>query len=386
MNEAIEKKTLTLEELSSLIGKLNHVCYIIPDARHFMNNLRQMERLARRIGKVKLTRRTLDDLILWLEFLTSAEKGISINRIIFRKPSLVTFADASEIGICGYSPKTTILWRYQFTPLEAATFTLNTKEYLGQSIDTDFQNKMDNNTGDFPCILSRGDSSSVVGWLRKSNHDPDDAPIHNEIARWHARNIMKANACNYSQHLEGSKNVIVDSGSHDFHLNDDQLKAMLTSLHPSLPPSRLQVVDLPEKYTSWIASLAQKWPGTRELPKKHIKSTLSAGVAGWTSSTGSTTSTAPSWKENWKCDEYASAVPLCMQCDKATLADISKRSGSTVTLRERPSTMWQRDLWLTVGKAPSSTQQAGPTSTSNARREDTNGKTQPENTKKPSHQ
>ena len=85
VTQTLGAKSVTYQTLSSLIGKLNHVCYIIPDARHFMNNLRQMESIARRKGKVKLSRRTLDDLILWLDFLKSAKAGISINRVIFKK-------------------------------------------------------------------------------------------------------------------------------------------------------------------------------------------------------------------------------------------------------------------------------------------------------------
>ena len=50
----------------------------------------------RRKTKAKLSRRTLDDLKLWLDFLKSARAGISINIIIFRKPTLATSSDSSE--------------------------------------------------------------------------------------------------------------------------------------------------------------------------------------------------------------------------------------------------------------------------------------------------
>ena len=79
------KKKLSYKELSSLIGRLNHVCFVIPDARHFMNNLRKMESIAKRKGAVHPTRQTMEDMDLWLEFLKSAKEGISINRIVFRK-------------------------------------------------------------------------------------------------------------------------------------------------------------------------------------------------------------------------------------------------------------------------------------------------------------
>ena len=110
----------------------------------------------------------------------------------------------------------------------------------------------------YPCILNRSDSTSTVGWLRKSNHDPHDAPIHNEVARFHARNMMARQACNYSQHLPGRLNVIADCLSRDFHLSDDQLISMLTSLHPSLSHTQIKIINLPQKHISWVASLARR--------------------------------------------------------------------------------------------------------------------------------
>ena len=55
-----------------------------------MKNLRRMEYLARFKTKVKLSRGAMDNLELWLSFLESAEKGISINRVVFRKPTITT--------------------------------------------------------------------------------------------------------------------------------------------------------------------------------------------------------------------------------------------------------------------------------------------------------
>ena len=73
------------------------------------------------------------------------------------------------------------------------------------------------------CILNRSDRSSTIGWLRKSNHDPTDAPIHNEVARFHARNMMASNTWNYYQYLPEKLNVMKDSFSQDFHLSNNQI-------------------------------------------------------------------------------------------------------------------------------------------------------------------
>ena len=50
----------------------------------------------------------MDDLSLWLDFLKSAEDGISINIVIFRKPTTITFLDSTGLGIGGLCPKTDI--------------------------------------------------------------------------------------------------------------------------------------------------------------------------------------------------------------------------------------------------------------------------------------
>ena len=87
-------------------------------------------------------------------------------------------------------PFTGIAWRYEFSAPEQNTFTLNCKEYIGSAVDLYIQSKHDKSRNFFPCYLNRSNSTSTIGWLRKSNHDPDKDPIHNMVARWHAFRLM----------------------------------------------------------------------------------------------------------------------------------------------------------------------------------------------------
>ena len=74
--------------MSTLVGQLNHVCYIIPDAWHFMNHLRAIEKLAETKKRpVALSVDAKEDLKLWLNFLASTASGILLNRIVFQKPT-----------------------------------------------------------------------------------------------------------------------------------------------------------------------------------------------------------------------------------------------------------------------------------------------------------
>ena len=138
-----------------------------------MNNLWMMEVLAQRKKKLKLSRQTLDDLILRLVLLKSAKVSISISRVIFRKLTITTFSDSSEIGTGGFCLQTGVGWHNLFTLEDQKAFTLNMKEYITSAIDMEVvQAGIDSNPPPFPCILNRSNCTSTVGWIRKSNHDP----------------------------------------------------------------------------------------------------------------------------------------------------------------------------------------------------------------------
>ena len=49
------RRRVKAKDLQTLIGKLNYVCFVIPDVRYFMNNLHKMEKLARFKEKVRLS-------------------------------------------------------------------------------------------------------------------------------------------------------------------------------------------------------------------------------------------------------------------------------------------------------------------------------------------
>ena len=342
------------KDLKTLVGRLNHVCFVIPDARHFMSRLRALERRAAASNKfATLDDDTRADLALWLNFLHSAKDGISLNRVVFRKPTLQSYSDASEFGIGGYSPSTGVAWRYEFTESQQRAFTLNCKEYLGLVIDSVIQSQHDPSPRPFPCYLHWSDSTSTVGWQRKSNFDYGEMPIHAEIARFHARHMMKANACHYSQHLPGCENIIADCLSRDFHLSDAQLTALLTSLDDSPHTKPLQIVEVPDKLISWISTLELLSPATEGSLKGRSRSTLAAGISGWTSSSESSTQAAPIWTSSTRRQSFASAVRLCMRDDAVTLGSTHALARSSRALPERPSIMWQRPSSQVIGRAPS---------------------------------
>jgi hypothetical protein len=93
------------KELETLIGRLNHTAYIIPNARHFMSRIRkELEAGPRgKRGGRKVGTEALSDLLLWEGFLTHAHNGVSMNLLTTREPDKLCWSDACPYGLGGYS-------------------------------------------------------------------------------------------------------------------------------------------------------------------------------------------------------------------------------------------------------------------------------------------
>jgi hypothetical protein len=345
IENAIAQKSITFDDAQTLVGRLNHVGYIIPSARHFLNRIRRLEFIADKHGSAKIPDDTRKDLQLWIKFLERARKGISINSVIFRRPTSLTISDASEYGIGGYCLNTGQSWRYKFTKQEREVFSLNLKEFIGSVVNGKIFLPLDDSP--YPCLLSIGDSTSAAGWLQKSNFDPNCHPIHAEVAREHAREIMKNNACDYSQHIPGVTNVVADSLSRDFHLSNKQLISMIYTVNPPFLPQQMNILPLPKEIISWIGSLAQKQHKRKVLPERHTKSTIARGVCGWTSNTDATKIT-PIWTDSTLPTKYSSSELSCTLSGLELLTLTANKSQQP--LRERPSVTWQRKLLQVVGQ------------------------------------
>jgi hypothetical protein len=76
-------------DLETLVGWLNHICFVIPVALHFMSRLRWLLHTSRQGRRIRLRPQVLADLQLWLSFLRLAHLGISLNLISFRTPTHV---------------------------------------------------------------------------------------------------------------------------------------------------------------------------------------------------------------------------------------------------------------------------------------------------------
>jgi hypothetical protein len=103
IEKALNTLTISWEEAKTLVGRLNHIGYIIPCARHFLNRIRRLEWTADKHGSAMITLNSSKDLKLWIKFLQRAQRGISINSVVFRVPTTIAVSDSCEYGVGGYS-------------------------------------------------------------------------------------------------------------------------------------------------------------------------------------------------------------------------------------------------------------------------------------------
>jgi hypothetical protein len=362
IHDAMSNPTISWDDAKTLVGRLNHVGYIIPSARHFLNRIRRLEYVANAHGRAMITPSAREDLALWILFLRRARSGLSMNLVVFRLPTTVGITDASEHGIGGYCLLSGRAWRYEFTKTEREAFSLNLKEFIASVVNGKMI--LPHDRCPFPCLLNLGDSSSTTSWLHSSNFDPNLNPMHAEVAREHARVTMQHNACDYSQHLPGLHNVVADCLSRDFHLTNSKLAALLFATKPPYLPPQLTITPLPPTVISWIGSLARNQPKRKVLPDRHTISTLAAGVSGWTSSE-SATSPIPIWTTSSHPGKYSSSELLCTPSAVERL--IHNPNAFQGPLRERPSITWHRPLLQVVGLTQRKTQPGRPTSDSPVR-------------------
>ena len=93
----------TASELKTIIGRLNHVGYILPTARHFLSRLRKLQSAAHFKRQIHITKLVLKYLDLWKTFLHTANKGISMNLLTYRQPTHVYRSNACKHRLGGLS-------------------------------------------------------------------------------------------------------------------------------------------------------------------------------------------------------------------------------------------------------------------------------------------
>ena len=123
------------KQIESTVGRLNHVGYIMPQGRYFLNRIRYLQKRCEKHGPKRVSKLERKDLELWIKFLTRAsQEGINLNLISFTKPDCIIYTDASSHGMGGYNKKTGMAWRFQLPDWMRRAFHINTLEFIAATI------------------------------------------------------------------------------------------------------------------------------------------------------------------------------------------------------------------------------------------------------------
>jgi hypothetical protein len=229
-----------------------------------------------------------------------------------------------------------------------------------------------------PCVLALGDNTSAIGWLYRSSrlNQPHHA-IHLRVARHLAHEIISHNCCLYSQHIQGSKNVIADLLSYDGQgrdkphpiAHDQPDDATLTRRFHNSPvyspqiTSNFNISPLPPDIASWLQHTLQMLEsfvsGALSKPSSPLTELGDAGVGTAEKLDAPLT---PHWTECQTPPATSLEKPSSSDSDtqlgtpRATQSLIaSVRERYYLGLSAKPSASWQRRVGSVSGRAPSTT-------------------------------
>jgi hypothetical protein len=349
----ISSRSSTGDKIQQLVGRLNHVSFVIPAARHFLGRIRHFADTS--FPTTKAIRRTprdvLDDLRLWLDFLEQAKRGISLNILTIREPTTLYRADACKHGIGGFNVFHGRAWRFAIPPDLQNRATLNVLEFFG-SIIGPWVDLLEGRLPEFSCIWSQTDSTTADGWMHKSSFN-DANSAHYTGSRKLAKILIRAKSRLASEWIPGDTNKVADSLSRDTDLSDADLTTVLRLHVPLQLPPNFEIRALPVEISSWLTSLLQKLPDPKQSPNRPVRSQLRLGSAGSLTSARSTSTTPFSHASPQKTDgtsSSASAPPFEMGDFSVASAKAWFKARSKI-----PSAQWHRPFSFTDATTPDST-------------------------------
>ena len=206
-----------------------------------------------------------------------------MNLIAFRKPTHVHRLDSCPFGLGGYSDKG-FAWRFEVPEVLWFRASNNLLEYIA-SIITPWVDMLAERLTRGDCALSMTDSSTSAGWLCKTNFsestdvdaDPVQSSVRIETARLHTTLFLDTGIKEYSPWFPGRENNVADALSRNFDRSDDDLTQILRNTCPSQLPQHFQIVQLPNKISSWLTTLLQKLPMKEQLREAHTRTKLGRG-------------------------------------------------------------------------------------------------------------
>jgi hypothetical protein len=352
--QLLQRKTTNNKDLSSLLGRLEHIAVVIPMFAHYLNNIRALQILAENAKhNVRINQRVKKDLTLSLAFLEKAHLGVSMNLMTFRAPNQIYINDASEHGLGGFATHGRA-WRWHIPPSLQGRAHINLLEFMAQLISI-WIDIIEEVTRPHDCLLGMGDSTAAMGWLRRSNfrqkfETDTEWLVKQDIARKVAELVLQADAVLYRQWFKGEDNVVADSLSRDcFFLPPKAHEKFLAHTIPSQLPQNFSIRPVPAEIVSFISSMLARLPvqQLRCKPQKPSElarletGALSLIVSASKNQYTSTNSPSSSGTYSWQ--------PTHKLCEKhPSLSDLENIWWKAQSVP--PSHMWLRPSGQTTGR------------------------------------
>jgi len=357
LRNVISSRKASIKELEKIIGRLNHAGAACPLTRYFISGPRKALEHWNKIEvntKVKryLPKAALQDLNLWLTcFLPKIHKGISLNLISYRSPTVICWSDACPQGMGGYNNKG-LAWRWEI-PTEYRAFVQkknNILEFIASFTSVWLTILLDL-PEPFSCFLALGDNTSAVSWLHKASVDElENKPLH-MATRKYAETLMNQNCCLYSQHIQGAKNNVADALSRMHNYSPPCLHAYISKNFPSQVPTTFHIVQLPQEISSWLISWLQKVKELKELEKGQQTKKREHGGDGVSTAPSSKTITTSTYKICHQSLEHDSLAPSQRHSEEDNFLDQTKILWEQAQSK-RPWQNWVRSLGQTWGTTP----------------------------------
>ena len=251
-----------------MLGRLENAVQVMVPLGHFLSNIRHMQMIAEIKGhNIKLNKLTREDLALAKKFIDKAELGVSMNLLTFRSPDITYICDASEYGLGGFASHGRA-WTYRIPVHLRDRAHINILEYLAQIISI-WIDILEGTTKSEYCLLSIGDNTSALGWMRRSNfrkkYESDVAwKVKQQLGRKLANLVLDSNTVLYKQWLKGQDNVVADSLSWDnYFLSANTYTQFLQLTVPQQLRRNFVIKPVPKEICCFITLMLQQLPGTQ---------------------------------------------------------------------------------------------------------------------------
>jgi hypothetical protein len=353
IDQCLKTKKTTKGLLETMIGRFNHIGTIIHISRYFLTRLRYRLHQHHKQHKkftIRLAPWDLEDLELWRFFIHNVQsKGVSINNVCITKPTSITYSDACEWGMGGFTTQGHA-WRYFIPSHLQLRGSINLLEFMAAIITIELSINKDTHNSNYPHILAFTDSSSAMGWLYHSTFNPTKYLQHDKIARYLAHLLFINEATLHPEHIPGKNNIIADSLSRDFHLTNKNLISLFYSSQESRNqcPKHIKIQSPPIKIISWIVSTLESLKPKEQSPPRPTASTLAASNYSRTSSINAELTT-HSWTHSAQTKKPSSS-PVSPTASDITITNQHPKSSSLEELSIPPYQTWYRPSGKTLGQ------------------------------------